>query len=193
MNSKEYLSIKQKLPELRARLVESPHGKIPESIAYLASLVFNSESSEDKAALYLLLLSECSRSHIDKVYIHFLRQRLIDFPEDPLSYTGLSSMLAHDLSTQEECLKLAAQAVALSRRKNTFVRYSLTCQARVALQVGNYNVLNEALRGLVRDAGNSRDEDHGFEFDFLDSLDRNRVDRELLSQYEALRDDISSL
>ena len=81
---------------------------------------------------------------------------------------------------------LAAQGVALAKKKNRQVKYSLTCQARVALTVGDYKVFNETLRGLIEDAGESGEEDHGFEFDFLDHADPAQVDQKLASQYRAL-------
>ncbi len=66
------------------------------------------------------------------------------------------------------------------------MKYSLTCQARVALEIGDYKIFNDALRGLIEDADNFRDEDHGLEFDFLDHVDRSKVDQTLVSKYRAL-------
>lgn len=186
MNDQDFLAIKNRLPELRKQLVESPHGRIPKSIDYVEKEVAKATSKDDKAALYPLLLSECSYARNEKLALHFLRQQVKDFPDDPLSLTSLATGLARDTSTRSEALALAAKAVALAKKQNRQVRYSLTCQARIALDVGDYQIFNDALRGLLADAGNSRDEDHGFEFDFLEHVDSGRADQQLIARYREL-------
>lgn len=186
MNSKDFLTIKNELSELRKKLVDSQHGQIPKSIEYLEKAIANATSRDDKAALYTLVLSECSRCRNDEVTVRFLRQQVRDLPDDPFSLTSLATGLARSQRTRSEALMLAAQAVALAKKQDRQVKYSLTCQARVALEVGDYKVFNEALRGLIEDADNSRAEDHGLEFDFLDHADPTQVDQKLASQYRAL-------
>jgi hypothetical protein len=188
MNSQDFLAIKNQLPELRKKLVESPAGRIPKSIQHLDKAIANASLRDDKAALYTLVLSECSRFKNDELTVRFLRQQARDLPDNPFSLTSLATGLARNQSTQSEALKLAAQAVALARKQDRQVKYSLTCQVRVALEVGDYKVVNEALRKLIEDAGNRRAEDHGLEFDFLDHMDSDQVDQELISQYRKLSD-----
>lgn len=186
MNNQDFLAIKNRLPELRKQLVDSMHGRIPKSIEHLEDVLKKESALDDKVAVYGLLLSECSRSRNNDVYVHFLRRRVKEIPDDPFSYTELGTVLAHEASTQAEALKVAAQAVALAKKQNRQVRYSLTCQARVALEIGDYKVFNDALRGLIADADNSRDEDHGFEFDFLDHIDPKKADQQLIARYRKL-------
>lgn len=186
MNSEDFVAIKQQLPELRKQFVDSPHGRIPKSIEHLESTIANAASLDDKAALYPLLLSECVRCRNHELHVHFLRQQVRDLQNDPLSLTSLATALARDQSTRGEALRLVAQAVALAKSQDRQVKYSLTCQARVALEVGDYGVFNDALRGLIDDAKNHRTEDHGLEFDFLDHADSDRIDKKLVSQYRAL-------
>ena len=188
MNNQDFLAIKNRLPEIRKQLVDSIHGRIPKSIEYLEEVLRNESALDGKVAVYGLLLGECTRSRDNDVYVHFLRQRVREIPEDPFSYTELGIVLAHERSTQAEALKVAAQAVALAKKQDRQIKYSLTCQARVALEIGDYKVFNDALRGLLADAGNSRDEDHGFEFDFLDHVDPDKADQQLIAQYRELAD-----
>lgn len=187
MNSNEFLTIKARLPELRKQLIVSPHGQIPRSVEYLEKAIGKATSLDDKIALYSLLLSECSRCRNYELEVHFLRQRLRDWDNDPFPLTSLATALAREQSTRDEALQLAAQAVSLAKKQDRQVKYSLTCQARVALEVGDYAVFNDALRRLIEDANNHRAEDHGLEFDFLDHIDPNQVDNEIMSQYRALR------
>ena len=188
MNDQEFLAIKNLLPELRKQLVDSPHGRIPKSIEHLEKVLRNESALDDKVAVYGLLLGECTRSRNNDVYVHFLRRRVKEIPDDPFSYTELGTVLAHERSTQAEALKVAAQAVALAKKQDRQVKYSLTCQARIALEIGDYKTFNEALRGLIDDAENIRDEDHGFEFDFLDHVDPDKADQQLIAQYRELAD-----
>lgn len=186
MDSQEFVAIKSRLPELRKQLVDSPHGRIPKSIDYVEKEVAKVMSMDDKAALYPLLLSECSYARNEKLALHFLRQQAKDLPDDPLSLTSLASGLARDTSTRSEAMALAAKAVALAKKQNRQIRYSLTCQARVAVEVGDYQIFNDALRGLLADAGNARSEDHGFEFDFLERVDASKADQQVIAQYRKL-------
>ena len=186
MNSQEFLAIKDQLPLLRKQLVDSSHGRIPKSIDHLERLISNAPSRDDKAALYGLILSECSYFKNNDLTLHFLRQQVRDLPHDPFPVTSLASDLARISSTRAEALALATQAVSLAKKQNRQVKYSLTCQARIALEAGDYSVFNEALRGLIDDAKNHRPEDHGYEFDFLDRVDMGKVDQTLLSRYRAL-------
>ena len=186
MNSQAFVAIKNRLPELRKQLVDSPHGRIPKSVEYVEKEVTKAKSRDDKAALYPLLLSECSYAQNEKLALHFLRQQVKDLPDDPLSLTSLATGLAREASARSEALDLAAKAVALAKKQNRQVRYSLTCQARIARDVGDYQVFNDALRGLLADAGNSRSEDHGFEFDFLEHADSGKADQQLIARYRKL-------
>ena len=186
MNNQDFLAIKNRLPELRKKVVDSPHGRVPESLDYLEKELRKATSKDDKAALYPLLLSECSHARNEKLGLHFLRQQVKDLPDDPLSLTSLATNLARDASTRNEALDLTSKAVALAEKQNRQVKYSLTCQARVALEARDYNVFNDALRALIADAGNTRAEDHGFEFDFLDQVEHDKVDQRLIAQYRKL-------
>jgi hypothetical protein len=186
MNSEDFLAIREQLAKLRKQFVESPHGQIPKSIEHLDRAIGSAASPEDKAALYTLISNECVRCGNHELNAHFLRQQVRDLPDDPFSLTSLAFALAQDQRTRTEALEIASQAVALARKQNRQVKYSLTCQARVALEATDYRAFNDALRGLIGDANTPRAEDHGLEFDFLDRVDPNQVDERLISQYRAL-------
>jgi hypothetical protein len=103
MNSQDFLAIKNQLPELRKQIVNSSHGRIPKSIECLEKLISNAASRDDKAALFSLILGECSRySRNNDLSIHFLRQQVSDLPDDPFSMTSLATGLARDESTHVE-------------------------------------------------------------------------------------------
>jgi hypothetical protein len=186
MNSNDFLAIKKQLPELRKQLVTSPHGRIPKSVEHLESMIANAASVDDKAALYPLVLSECVRYGNHELHVRFLRQQVRDLHDDPLSLTSLATALAQDHSARGEAIRLVAQAVTIAKSEDRQVKYSLTCQARLALEVGDYDLFNDSLRDLIQDAKNHRAEDHGLEFDFLDRADSDKIDKKLVTQYRAL-------
>jgi hypothetical protein len=186
MNAREFLELKNQLPALRRQLVDSSHGRIPKSVEHLERSISSAASRDDKAALYGLILSECSYFRNEDLTVHFLRQQVRDLPDDPFSLTSLATDLVRNETTRGEALALVAQAVALAKKQKRQVKYSLTCQARIALEVEDYGVFSKALRGLIEDAKNHRAEDHGFEFDFLDRADPGKVDQTLVSRYRAL-------
>lgn len=186
MKNEEFLAIKKQLPELRKGLVDSPHGRVPKSIEFLQTAIANATSRDDKAALYTLILSECSRSRNHDLTIHYLRRQVHDLPDDPLALTSLASELSRKQTSHTEALRLAAKAVALAKKQDRQVKYSLTCQARIALEAGDYNVFHGTLTELIKEADNNRTEDHHLEFDFLDHVDRARVDQKLVARYRAL-------
>lgn len=171
---------------MRGTYVDTQYGTVPKSIEYLAAKIGSATASDDKAALYPLVISECVQLNNHDLHIYFLRQQVRDLPDDPLSLSSLATALSYDPATREEALRMAALAVDLSIAQNRQVKYNLTCQVRVALQVGDYAVFHKALRGLIEDADNYRLEDHVLEFDFLEHLDPKQIDQKLVTQYRAL-------
>jgi len=187
MTDEEYLALMDQLPALRKEQVDTPYGLIPRSVAYLEQLLENQTDPDDRIAVYGLLLSECSRSCNHDIYLHFARRKAQEFPDDPYSYTGLASVLSYEPVTQPEALEVAALAVALARKQDRQVKYTLNCQARIALRLGAFSVFNEALRGLIEDAPVYREEDYKLEFDFLDYTTSDLIDKGLVEQYRALQ------
>lgn len=186
MNNEEFFGLQDQLPALRKQFVGSRFGRIPKSIEYLEKILENETALDDRVAVYELLLGECSRSRNDGVYLHFLRQRAHEFPDDPFSYTGLATVLAYERGTQAEALKVAAQGVSAAKKQDRLVRYSLTSQVRIALMLDDYETLNHALGELVADAGTKRTEDTVYVFDFIDQIDVQRCDTQLLARYKEL-------
>jgi len=156
------------------------------SVVHLEQLISSAVSRDDKAALFSLVLSECSYFRNEDLTTHFLRQQVHELPDDPFPLTSLATDLARREGNWREALEMAARAVALAKVQNRQVKYSLTCQARIAVEVQDYDVFNKAVSELIEDAKNLRAEDHGFEFDFLDRVDPGKADQALLSRYRAL-------
>lgn len=167
-------------------MVDSLYGRIPSSITYFEDLLQRATSMDEKHLLFALVVGECARAGNRDAEVHFLRRQVAELPSQPILLASLAHTLAGDPTCAGEARALSEEAVKLAQSQGRQVRYSLTCKARVALQVGDYGMLSEALRSLVADADCERAEDTGYEFDFLDQIDPGRVDSALLQQYRAL-------
>lgn len=186
MDSNNYENIRNRLASLRQEVVETSLGKIPKSIWFLESEIDKSISHDDKLAIYTLLLSECCRCRNQCLQIHYLRKQFQDFPSEPLAITELASNLAFDINNLNEVLELLKLAVSMARLQNRLVKYSLTCQARVALQLKDYLLFNNTLRALIDDAHVSRADDYDLEFDFIKDINKSLADLNLIDQYRSL-------
>lgn len=179
-------ALRQEAAKLRATVVDSEFGAVPSSIGYLEGLLRKASSSEDKHLLFALILGECVRAENGLAEVHFLRRQVAELPLQPVLLTSLASALAGDRESAPEALARCEEAVRLAQHEDRQVRYCLTCQARIALALDDYEVLSAALRALIADAGRQRAEDTAYEFDFVDQIDARRIDPALLRQYKAL-------
>jgi len=192
MTNDEFYAINQQLRELRKQSFESPFGIVPQSIAFLENAIKKAVSIDDKSTLYSLMEGECTRSGNQNINLHFLWQRLQDLSNDPLSFIGLATVLAYDPNTQQEALTLVDNAVRIAKERDILVKYCFTSQARIAIQIRDYVLFNNALAGLIEDAANYRQEDNRLEFDFLDNIDITMADESLLSKYRELQSALKS-
>lgn len=186
MTNDEYDLLRAELAILRKQQVQSTYGLIPASVVHLEQLLAE-VTSDERSEIYTLLVGECSRSRNDRLYIDCLRRRAHDFPNDPMSHAGLAFRLAMiEPEHGDEALTTAGKALMLAKSENRQVRYCATNLARLALMLDDYEALNRSLEELVADAGNEREEDSNYEFDFVDKIDVRRVDASLLARFKDL-------
>lgn len=187
MTLEEHDALVAKLGAMRKQRVESTFGPIPASIPYLDEMLADATSDEEQGLLYSLLISECSRARNDALYVDRLRRRARDMATDPISHAGLATTLAMlDHQYRDEALASAYKALKLAKLQRRQIRYCGTSLARVALSLDEYGPLQDALRELMDDSGEPRQEDIGYEFDFVDQIDPKRCDAELLNSYKSL-------
>jgi hypothetical protein len=178
--------LRQEAAKLRSTVADSQFGPLPRSIGYLEGVLRKATSSEDKHLLFALILGECTRVDNHLAEVHFLRRQLAELPLQPVLLTSLALALVSDPKSATEALDRCEDAVRIARQENRQVRYCLTCKARIALVLNDYEVLSAALRALIEDAGRERVEDTTYEFDFVDQIDVRRIDTALLRQYQKL-------
>jgi hypothetical protein len=183
----EHDALVAKLGAMRKQRVGSTFGPIPASIPYLDEMLADATSDEERGLLYSLLIGECSRARNDALYVDRLRRRARDMTTDPMSHAGLATTLALlDRQHRDEALASAYKALELAKLQGRQIRYCGVSLARVALSLDEYGPLQHALRELIEDFGQPRQEDIGYEFDFVDQIDPKRCDTELLNSYKSL-------
>lgn len=187
MTREEYASLCAELATLRKQRVQSKFGPVPGSVPRLEHLLDAVTSDEDRAVLYTLLASECSKAKSDSLYIDCLRRYVRDLPTDPMAHANLAITLGIvDPSSCNEVVAIADKSLDIAKSQNRLVRYCATNLARIGLMLDDYTVLQRALTELVSDAGCVRPEDTGYEFDFVDQIDVQRFDAGLLERYKKL-------
>jgi hypothetical protein len=187
MTSEEHAALCAELAMLRKQRVQTRFGPAPGSVPRLEQLLDAVTSDEDRAVLYTLLASECSKARNDSLYIDCLRRRARDLPTDPMAHAGLAITLGIvEPSSRNEAIAIADKALELAKSQDRLVRYCATNLARVGLMLDDYAVLQRALAELVGDAGRDRPEDTGYEFDFVDRIDVQRFDAKLLARYKEM-------
>ncbi len=187
MTSEEHAALCAELVTLRKQRVQSRFGSVPGSVPRLEQLLDATASDEDRAVLYALLASECSKARNDSLYIDCLRQCARDLPTDPMAHAGLAITLCIiDPSSSSEAIAIADKALDIAKSQDRLVRYCATNLARIGLMLDDYAVLQRALAELIGDAGCDRSEDTGYEFDFVDKIDVHRVDAGMSARYKEL-------
>jgi tetratricopeptide (TPR) repeat protein len=186
MNTFDMNEIEREIRARRERSVSTDWaGLVPDSVVFLSTLISKAVGDE-KAALYPLLLSECSRANNDRAELVILRQQVVDLPQDPLSKASLGYALAKR-GMPQEALEYARDAIKLGKAQDRQLKYSATNLIRVGLLLDDYGAVREGLELLIADAKNHRLEDYGPEFDFLHQLDGRRLPPNLVRSYEALQ------
>lgn len=187
MTSGEHADLLVKLVALRKRQIQSRFGPVPASISHLEELLSAATSYDDRVVLYALLASECSKARNDALYIDCLRRRARDLAGDPMAHAGLAITLSMiQPSNRSEVIEIAYKALRFAKAQDRLVRYCSTNMVRIGLMLDDYDTLQRGLSELVSDEGKERCEDSSYEFDFIDQIDADRCDTNLLAKYKAL-------
>jgi hypothetical protein len=176
-------NLRSEITKRRKISVKSEFGDIPGSIRYLDDFLNEILATDDKHLIFALIFSECLRANNKQLEIFYLEKQIELLPAQPIFIANLATALMNFDSKKTEALEECVKAVRLARQQNQQVKYCLSCQARIALELKNYEVFNRTLQDLIDDAGNHRNEDTNFEFDFLEHEDISHCDTALVKKY----------
>ncbi len=180
-------SLRDEIAKQRSTTAQSEFGPIPASIPYLQGLLTDSLSLDERHLVFAAILSECSRAKNDHLELHFLRRQVSALPKQPVLLVSLALGLAKFPELRDDAIQTGLDAVRVARQQDRQLRYSLTALARLALSLNEYTALELALTELIADQSSNRDEDTGYEFDFVDAIDTHRIAPSLLDAYKGLR------
>lgn len=111
---------------------------------------------------------------------------LDDFNADPreMPLITLANQKFYDENQPEEAVPIIAQAVEVALRSGTFRRLALGTQARLALHIQDYRLVEHVLRTLLNLKFTRGNADINVERDFFDALPPGSVDPEVARQYD---------
>jgi hypothetical protein len=151
--------LRSKIRTLREPVVEMEGKRVPGSVPFLRDLIAAAENPLDRDALLTELAGEYLRSDLDDEHLLVQRERVAQNPEAAVVWLALAHSLGMRDDGAAEAKQAVIKAVEISRQTNTLVRYSLTCQAQVARQTNDPSLFEQALRSLIADVSNYREED----------------------------------
>lgn len=156
---------------------------VPGSVAFIRHMLATVSDPHDRDDLLGELAGEYLRADMHDAHLLVQRERAANHPDAAIMWLGL----AHSLSLRDDGAEEAKQAVAkgveISRQVGTLVRYALTTQAQIARKTGDRVLFARALRELIADAPNPREDDCELDDSVLQNLAEDFCSSELLHEY----------
>jgi len=163
----------------------------PGSVPFLREILATVIDPQDRDSLMGELAGEYLRANLDDEHLLVQRERVANHPDSAVMWLGL----AHSLSMRKDGIEEAKQAVAkgveISRKVGTLIRYALISQADVARKANDSTLFEDALRELIADAPNNREDDCGLDDSILAELPSGLCSPELEDQYRSLLEEAS--
>lgn len=144
----------------RRQPAEMLEGKLmPGSVAFIRQMLTTVSEPHDRDDLLGELAGEYLRADLKDEHLLVQRERVANHPDAAIMWLGLAHSLSLRTDGAEEAKQAVAKGVEISRQVGTLIRYALTCQAQVARKTGDPALFAKALRELVADAPNPREDD----------------------------------
>lgn len=156
---------------------------VPGSVPFIHEMLETVRDEHDRDDLMAELAGEYLRADLDDEHLRVQRQRVANHPEAAVMWLALAHSLSMREDGAEEAKQAVAKAVEISRRVGTLVRYALTCQAEVARKTNDSALFASALKELIEDAPNCRQEDAGLDRGIVEKLPAGFCSEQLEQQY----------
>ncbi len=147
------------IKDRRALTVLVDGKQMPGSVPFLKELLSATTDPFDRDELLVELAGEYLRAELEDEHLQVMRERVGYLPEVPLMWLGLAGSLSRREDGAPEAKLALAKGVALARSEDKLVRYALVSQADVARQLGDGALFEDALRALILDLPNDREDD----------------------------------
>lgn len=143
---------------------------VPGSVPFIRLLLSTATDPHERDDLLGELAGECLRADLDDEHLLVQRERVANHPGEAIMWLGLAHTLSMRADGADEAKHAAAKGVEIARRAQTLIRYALTCQADVARKTIDASLYVNALRALIADASNVREDDRGLDDSILRDL-----------------------
>jgi hypothetical protein len=186
MNPEDRAALRQEVRARREPRVLFEGKFVPGSVRYLRDLMASAEDEYERDVLLVEVGAEYLRAEMEDEHLQVQRERVRNHPDAAVMWLSLADALSWRPDGAQEANDATARAVEISRTVGALLRYSLSCQARVARATGNREVFERAISDLLEDAPNYRKEDSGFFGNFIESLPAGFCSSALLDAYRKL-------
>jgi tetratricopeptide (TPR) repeat protein len=105
-------------------------------------------------------------------------------PDDPMPLISLAEQKLYYEEQPELGMPIIDRAIKVAYRSGIFRRHALAVKARIALQLGRYDVVEGVLRDIMELKFTPRNFDIGRERDILDRLPPESIDSEVARRYD---------
>jgi hypothetical protein len=157
--------------------------QVPGSVPFIRNLITTVSDPHDRDDLLGELAGEFLRAGMEDEHLLVQRERLANHPDEAVMWLGLAHSLSMRKDGAEEAKRAVAKGIEISRRVGTLIRYALTCQAEVARTVNAPTLFVQAIKELIADAPNYREEDCGLDDRILSDLPEGFCPADLEMQY----------
>lgn len=135
------------------------------------------------ALRYHLALEHQQRSNYAAAEAAYLADAAAN-PDEPLPLIFLAGQKLYHEGNPHAALPVIDQAVAVAMRAGIFRRHALATKARIALELGDYRVVEDVLRQIMALTFTRGNSDIGAERDILDRLPPGSIDDDVARAYD---------
>jgi len=132
----------------------------PESVPFLEQLLTSEKDPYCIDEILNEIWSEYVRADLAPQKLETARRRVDNLPEDILVKLALANQLGYlgvnSVEHSKEAKHLIIEMVTLARKRNEWVRYALSEQARIGARLGDSEMFTEALEALISDVKSGR-------------------------------------
>lgn len=184
MDRATFNNIRTQLVTLRQK--DCSDASRPQSVTFLEDIISSTEDARDRFDLVELLYAELTRYGLRLEALQVLSRRAEENRNDPLCWISLAEH--HALTCDYVAAKVAGfEAVESAKRAGRFLRHAYATLARVARKSEDYELLEDAIRSIVKLRTYPTRADVSLEDDFLNELPEGAIDAELLAAYRRLQ------
>jgi hypothetical protein len=171
---------------------------VPGSVPFLEKLLMGETDLFYIDEILTEIWSEYVRADLPNQQLETVRRRVKNLPEDILVKLALADQLSHlGASSVEHAIEakdLIVEAVAAARKRNEWVRYSLSEQARIGARLNEPEIFVAALQDLMADIKSGRE----FEVDsrvfgeLIDGIPSDFCNPEIVKKYRDLIEELGN-